>query len=780
MRIVYSFRKSIALTVLFCSPFAVSNAQEDGAAIALEEIVVTARRREESLQDTPVSVTALNADAIELRNIQSVADVTNYAPNIQFDSVASESGGGASSQISIRGIGQTDYAITIEPGVGLYLDGVYIGKSMGSLLDAVDLDSIQVLRGPQGTLFGKNTIGGAVVLTSKQPTDEYEGSVDVTVGEFDRLDFKASANLPVSDRFRVRGSFASLTRDGHVDRILTGDTQGNKDALSGRLIASANFTDSLDGTFAVDVSRIREESPGQVILEINESAFFAGLHNTITEPTCDPALADPARLSNPNCANSQYAADIDDLNSTNTGPNQSDADIFGISATFDWDFSAAASLKSITAYREVEVDVAQELVGIPAYRNFVEQDIDLELFSQELQLSGESSDNRLTYIVGLYYGAEEGSQRFPVLLEPADFLSGGLIDNDSLAVFGQLEYAITDALTATVGGRYSTDTKRYTPVQEVLAVPASFQPFWDGLAADTSNGFLVQEGLALFPEVEVEREDKEFTPSLTLDYRFNESVLAYGSYSRGFKGGGFTMRGFPPVIPGVTTTETDPNVLIPNFGPEIADVFELGLKTNFWDGRARLNLAFFSTDYQDIQLTANVGVSSFVPVLINAGDVDINGFEAEGDFALSDWLQVNFGLGILDSEFSSLSQAALDAGTTLDSEVPNSPETTFNFGFTADFFENANSRLFLRADVSYKDSQFKTVANDAVLEQDSYTIVNAALNYSFAERWRSTLGVSNITDEIYIVSGVANGGIGYAQAVVSRPREWFLSVKYEF
>ena len=205
------------------------------------------------------------------------------------------------------------------------------------------------------------------------------------------------------------------------------------------------------------------------------------------------------------------------------------------------------------------------------------------------------------------------------------------------------------------------------------------------------------------------------------------------------------------------------------------------MKTEFFDRRIRLNIAAFFTNYDDVQLTANTGPNAFVPVLINAGDAEIKGLEIEGIILATDWLRLDISAGYLDSEYKGLSAEAIAAGTSLNSDLPNAPERTATFGVTADFFNNENGHLFARTDVSYKSSQFKTVANDAILEQDDYTLVNAAVTYRFrGDRWQTTLGVTNLTDEIYIVSGVANAGIGYAQAVVSRPREWYLNVKYTY
>ena len=275
-------------------------------------------------------------------------------------------------------------------------------------------------------------------------------------------------------------------------------------------------------------------------------------------------------------------------------------------------------------------------------------------------------------------------------------------------------------------------------------------------------------------------ENGEFTPSVTLDYHFRPDVMGYFTYSKGFKGGGFTLRGFPPAIPGVTATETNPAALIPSFAPETAEMFELGAKGEFLGGRLRLSAAGFITNYDDLQLTANSGYSAFVPVLINGGKARIKGIEVETEIQISDWLALNAGLGYLNSEYRSLSADAIAAGASLSKEIPNSPKWTATVGTTIDLMDNDRGHIFLRAD-STKSGQYKTVANDPVLYQKAYELLNASLTYETSDRhWAVTLGATNLTDELYVVSGVANAGIGYAQAVVSRPREWLLSLRYRY
>lgn len=735
-------------------------AQENGRGYALEEVVVTARRREEGLQDTPVAVSAFGAADIEERNIMSPADVSQYVPNLQFDSTAAESGGGSSSQISIRGIGQTDYVITVEPGVGLYLDGVYIGKSVGSLIETVDLERIEVLRGPQGTLFGKNTIGGAVVLTSKRPSAEPEFSLDVTTGRFDRLDVRTSISGAVHDRLRLRFSGASFDRDGHVRRVLTGQTQGDRDVLSGRLTAELDVSDNLLATFSIDGMRSDEPSPGQVLIRTSATEGFANFN---TSGQYDDRWTQP----------------LDARRNFSRGGNSSETSVWGTNLTLDWDLGEFA-LKSITAYRTVDSEIFQDLTLNPVYVNEIGQDIDIEQVSQEFQITGTLFEERLNYLVGFFWMNESGSQAFPVLLEAVEFVSGGSIDNDSTAIFAQVDYDVTDRLRLTLGARYTWEKRRYTPEQRMLQVN---NPGVVGLFG--SFGFpasAFDPGTPLFPEVQASDSDSRFTPSVTVDYQFTDEVMGYFTYSRGFKGGGFTMRGFPPALPGITPgipANADPASLVPRFGPEKAEVFELGFKSQLWDNRARLNVAGFVTNYDDLQILANSGLLAFVPIIVNAGDARMWGVEVEAEVVPTDWLRINGGFGWLDHEYLRVDPIA--AGVTEDSRIPNAPEWTATLGGTVDLMQNDFGHVFMRADWSYKASQFKMAVNSPAVFQGSYDLLNASLNWrSPNEQWLATLGATNLTNEIYKVSVVENTGIGYAQAVVSRPREWYLRLKYNF
>ncbi|CAN7305914.1 TonB-dependent receptor [Phenylobacterium sp. LjRoot225] len=758
------------------------------AVAELETITVTARRREENVQSTPVSVSAFSGAALEERNVQTASDVTRFVPNVQFDSAASESGGGASSQISIRGIGQTDYVLTVEPAVGVYLDGVYIGKSMGSLLDAVDLERLEVLRGPQGTLFGKNTIGGAIQLISKRPTASFESYGQLTTGSYDRLDAKAAVSGPLSEAVRVRLSGAYQSRDGFVKRVTpagedTGDRQGDINRLSGRLAVEADLTPDLLATLMLDGTRIREHSPGQILVKADETAGFASAYNAgLPGGVC---LAGAARLTNPFCYNSQWVRPLASLATTNAGPNLSNTDVLGAGLNLDWKVGGA-TVKSITAWRKVKVDVLQDLTASPYYYNFIGQRIDTKQFSQEFQLLGETLGARLHYVLGLYYLHEAGSQAFPVELSLVQFMSGGRIRNDSYAAFGQLTYDLTDQLSITGGLRYSDETRRFNPQGQIIQGYASLTPTPVPGFANFVTGAFGAAGTPLFPAGWYSRGDTSATPMVSANYKISPDVMAYASFSKGMKGGGFTMRYFPPVIP---AAGTDPNNIVSYAGPEKASSYEVGLKSELFDHKLRFNIAAFYTDYQDIQITYNIDpdgpgpIGAFVPVLANAASAHIKGVEIETSAALTSWLRLDGSLGYTDAAYQSFSDQARANYPGLDGfKIPNTPRWTANLGGTATLFDDdAKGRAQLRVDYSFRSAEFKEFSNDPTLYQKSVGLLNASLTYRTPDRRiEASIGATNLTDETYIVSGVSNGGIGYAQAIVSRPREWFVSLKYAY
>ena len=774
----------VQLFALALLPASIAMAQTTTQGLTLEEVVVTARKKEESLQDTPIAVSALGSAELELRNVSTIADISQFAPNIQFDNAASESGGGGTSQIAIRGVGQTDHVITVEPGVGLYMDDVYLGKTVGSLIDNIDIEMVEVLRGPQGTLFGKNTIGGAISVKSKRPTEEFEGYLDVTVGDDSRNDYKASVSGSLTDGIRSRLTLSSQNRDGYVSRPLLGEDGGDKDATFARLVTEFDFSENVMATVALDAGDSNENGAPNILLFADENGFFPILHNALDVPACvSPAAAvfglpgtpDPARLTNPLCFNSQWNGELDDLSNYGVDETSSETDVRGASIKLEWQLSDDLSFKSITSSRSVEADVISSISPNPVLDNQIGLHTDLDTLSQEFQLSGSAADGRLDYIVGLFWMNEEGSERFDVnFFDGLDIVSGGSIDNTSKAIFAQGTYDLSDRLSVTLGVRYSEDELRFRPEQSIGERLGASGAFIGAIFGPT-----VDQGRDILPRVFVDSKDENFLPLLTFSYDFTDGVMGYASYSQGYKSGGFTMRAFPAVIPGVTTPLTDPSDIIPAFGPEEVEQIELGIKSELFDRRLRLNAAVFRSDYTDLQLLATTGVGGLVPVIFNAGDAEIQGLELEFEFLATEWLRLNGSLGLLDQEYTFVDPNT--AGITEDSDLANAPELTANIGATIDLMNNDSGLLFARVDWSYTDEQYKDPVNTPLLKQDAYDLLNVALNWESTDgNWLATLGVNNATDEIYIVSGTANSGNGIVSAVPSRPREWFARVKYSF
>ena len=329
-----------ALSML-TSPVHAQDASPSG--LALEEVIVTARRREESLQSTPVAVTALTGAALEARAAASIDAVSQFVPNVQFDGAAALSGGAYNATVFIRGIGQNDFAIFSDPGAAMYLDGVYLGRSIGGVMDAVDLERIEVLRGPQGTLFGRNTIGGAVNIVSKQPTDQFEGEISLTGGSFDRFDGKAVVNIPLSETFSTRFTVASLNRDGYQKRLTDGKDPGDRDAQIGRVQALWNAAEDIDVTISLDATRVRQNSAPLTLIAVAPVGVpFMNLYNGLVAP----GLNTPAPNGVSTVNNSWITGDID--TTWAGGPSVNDLDTRGASVTLDWDLGPVA-LKSISS-----------------------------------------------------------------------------------------------------------------------------------------------------------------------------------------------------------------------------------------------------------------------------------------------------------------------------------------------------------------------------------------------------------------------------------------------
>lgn len=767
-------------------------AVEQARSGGLGEIVVTARRREENLQDTPISVTAFSSEALELRQADTVGDIGRFAPNVSLEPVANISGSSASITTFIRGVGQTDFNITVDPGVGLYYDGVYVARTAGALLDLGDVQSIQILRGPQGTLFGKNTIGGAIIVNSIPPSNDFDLEGEIATGSFNRLDARGMINVPVSDRVAVRAVVGLRTRDGYQERLSDGGRQGNVDTLGGRIAIRAELTDDFKATLSFDANRRREQSAANTLLQVSEGFDVIGVaggfpvtnggfqsffwNKVLQAPNCGP-VGTPAPAT-VNCYGPHwFTNNIDKTWGTNR--NLSNFDLWGTNLTLDWEIGSV-DFKSITAYRETKAQFSFDFDGSPIPLGESFNNIDQKQFSQEFQLTGTLFDGVVDFTGGLYYLKEKATDSNLLTFAFADFVSGGDVDNDSYAAYLQATINVTDRFSITPGIRYTDETKRFDPSRQritddrtggaLLLLSRCFvrqTPIIppDPALCPTPDTTLNPQGDNILSAVEVQTKASEWTPALSLDYKVTDQTLIYASYSKGFKSGGFTQRIFPPE-PAATP-----------FAPEFVESYEVGVKSELFDRRLRLNIAAFQADYTDIQIVVNEGIA---PKVRNAGRARIRGIEVETQAKLADFLTIQGGFGYLDAYYREVSPTA--APVNVNSRFPQVPKWTASGSFDAELYKGDAGTLSLHGDWSYKGGHFKDAINTPALYQEGYSVFGANLSYELpGDNWDVRVGVTNLTDKRYLLGGYSDlQQTGATTGGYSRPREWFLKLRYRY
>ena len=727
------------------------------AAAAEGDILVTARRQSERLQDVPIAVTAFSGDALERRNVDTLDQIAKYTPNIRFDGAAALSGGNYNATVFIRGIGQNDFAIFSDPGVGFYVDDVYYARSIGSVLDAVDLDSVQVLRGPQGTLFGKNTIGGAVLITTGQPdTRTLSGKIEGTYGSYNRIDVKGYVNIPiVSDTVALRVSASSIHRDGYVKRLVDGGTLGNRNADSIRAKLRIQPTDDLAIDIGGDYTRARENSAPSKLIAVANAPGITGIpflanYNLYVAPGLN--ITAPNGLKT---LNASYITN-DPFTTYATGRNRNDLDLWGVQGVIRYQLGNA-EIKSVTAYRDLKAGFNRDGDNTPfTFRETANDDKQWQ-FSQELQLTGKAVDDRLSYVFGAYYFKEKASDiaradlalglqppAAPPPPTPAVFIKN-YTDNYSYAFYGQASFEIVPKLNIEVGGRYNMDHKVFTSINTR------------------------QRDNVEFINVTQAASWSAFTPHVGVNYKPTRDVLLYASYSRGFKQGGFNGR---PLASAAEVTA---------YQPETLDSYEAGIKADLLDHTLTANLAAFHAIYKNIQLTVNQTPQNFVA---NAAAGRINGFELEFVARPVSWFNANASLGYLDAKYTSVGQGLGPTQIlpiTLASKFVKAPEFTAAAGAEVSHEFDGGSKLSLRGDVTMYSRIYEDVANTAIITEPGYVLANARLTYALpGKAIQLSAFVTNLTNALYLASGNASGAFGLAEVSYGRPREWGVSASYRF
>jgi iron complex outermembrane receptor protein len=745
----------------------------------LEAITVTARRREESLQDTPVAITALSADALERQQIVSTTDLDKVAPNIQFHSYGTLTGNNSAAQVFIRGIGQTDATPAVDPGVGVYIDDVYMGRSVGAAMEFRDIASVQILRGPQGTLFGRNTIGGAVLLTTNEPGTDAGNSVRVGFGDDNLVEAFGAFDLPLGETWSSRIALGMRKRDGYVKRVSDGKDLGDEDMSTAQVALRWKPSEAFDITLRGDYTKEDENGSPFVFQSMNEAATFVGAASiaagcpNILDPFPPPLLVGP--LADPRCGNDAQA--LGEFKNGGTYEASSTLENVGTSLVANWHINDTFSLKSITSDRSLEWTGTRDADNTPLLILHTNYDSKSDQLSQELQ--GIVEADRLSGVVGLYYFDEESKDRLLVPLgNPGTSYDTQRVamDTEALAAFTEWTFKFTDAFSATAGIRYTEETKGLQATMFNVAPASRAEPPAPTALCPFAGPPPTQTGCLFLTTNRFEREFTSTTKSASVQYRFSERAMTYLSWSEGFKSGGFNQR-YNASPPG--------NAPI-SFGAETAESFELGLKLDPSD-RLRVNLAIFSTDYDDIQMTYRLGV---VPLLFNAGVANIDGGEMELEYLPTEDFRVEMSLGYLDTKFESITPpppfgpVTPTATATLSSRLPFTPEWQGHLGMAYTFHPGSNWALIPRVDVSLTDAQFFDAGNSPEIAQDhAVTLINASVTLaSDDDKWRFVLGGNNLNDELYPVAGTSSltTASGYSEIIYARPPTVSLSVTRNF
>ncbi len=643
--------------------------------MALEEIIVTARRRQESLQETPIAVSAFSGDELTDIGINNLQDFRLVVPNMD---VQNGNGVSGAANIFIRGVGQRNSGIAIDSGVGIYLDGIYLARSDGALLDSIDVASVEVLRGPQGTLFGKNTTGGAVLFNTVRPQEEFEGKVMARVGNYDRTDAQLVLNVPISETLLTRFSGGISQRDGYVEDILTGDEYTDEDRATAygqlRWLASEAVTVDLNANYSETDQMARAQRCNTVDGALGwQSILFSGL----IQPTF-------GQSANALCEESE-ALDTDEFITNRPGKYYAEAT--GVSATIDWQVSDTLNIKSITAWRNTEARLDQDLDSIRAPLLESSQNLYREAegsktdqYSQEFQILGEAWDGKLNWQAGAFFFKEESEASSVSFVGPwtvADLGPNGVIinhgsdlggneaENTAWAVFAQADWAFAENWELTAGIRYTDEEREVSGLFTRPYIPETITTGGFIVPIEPPNTWLIAQDsftfdyefadATFFPQNDSKVSDDDWTPTLSLKYLFQGNGFINGgstylTYSRGFLSGGIGDGLFGP----------EP------FDPEEVDSYEFGIKMDAWDRRLRVNTALFYSEYKNRQLTTvttNAVTGGVQALSINAEESTISGLELEATLLATENLLLTFNASWNDDEIDEFDDVQIQLNT---------------------------------------------------------------------------------------------------------------------
>ena len=695
--------------------------QSDGKAKAevttLDTVTVTARRREETLKDVPVAVTALSATALESKDIKNLGDLQGQVPNL---SVYAARGSNTTLTTFIRGVGQADPLWGVDPGVGIYFDDVFIARPQGALLEVFDVQRIEVLRGPQGTLYGKNTIGGAVKYVSKPLEDKNGGSIGMTVGSYGQMNVKGAANLS-SDSGELRGrvAVASLKRNGYGKNLADGSDVSNQDTQAGR-VSVGYFPKSLPFTLQVSADETRDKSNMRGFRRLN---------------------ANPPQVS--------------DFDISTAMANKNRTTSKGNSVTATWNLSEAWAAKFITAQRQSDTATGIDFDGTTAKTADVLANYSDKSRSNELQFSYDG--NGSNGVIGLYTfdgnaGGQVRNNFFNLLFGDTN----GRVYTKSEAVYADWSWKLSPRLGASAGVRYTQEEKH------AIVLNRSYSNDSFTTVTATSADF------------DKTRKVTNTAPKIGVDYKLSDSTNLYASLSRGFKSGGYNVRANTAAVPASSKP----------FEDETLDSLEFGSKMSLDGGRFELNAAAFMNKYKNVQLsvftsyTMANGTQGFFGDFTNAGKADVKGLELEFAWRPDQVWTFSGNVATTDATYKEY----LDRGVNVASTkwFTNTPKFSAAFNIEAKAAAPWGGLLRSRVGLSYRTKVYPTTDLSEAIAQRAYTLVNAGLVWERDRNWTFSLQGNNLTNQAYRTDGYNIPSLGVLSGYYGPPRALSLSATYKF
>jgi iron complex outermembrane receptor protein len=739
----------------------------------LGEIVVTAQFKNENLQDTPIAITAIDSASMAARGMTDLSDAANRAPSVFI--APSAYGFGQSASVTIRGIGQADPHIALEPGVGIYIDDVYYGMLSGSIFELIDADRVEVLRGPQGTLEGKNSIGGSVKLFSSVPGPDPHAYVEAGYGSFNHFIARAASNITlIPDTLYARVSAGTIHEDGYLNELdytcatglpldvgpgLSGSnrhltsncktgTEGGKEVVSARASIRWLASDQITDTFIADVTNDTSENPAEKLL--SQSPSWAGTANFITCSTCYTNYE--TNVARPYPGVNTYSM-----------PQTSPLNEWGASNNLDVALPYSLRLKSITGYRQEHTTFSQQGDASPA--DIVDQiwSMQTRQFTQEIRLLGKIGTIADWTVGGFYYdahGFSSGRIQIPGGFALGggglglDFLLDDPVDTRSKSGFAHFVVHATDKFDVTLAGRYTVDTKNFTFNRLGL----------DGLPYGP---------LDTLEDVTGRYHGHRFDYRAAVNYRWTEDLMTYAQVATGFKGGGVNPRPYYASQ-------------VQNFNPETLQSYEVGLKSEFFDRHARINVAAYSSKYKDIQLQVlkcdNISPFPDAPCAAteNVGDANVKGLEFETEVRPTKQWSFDASAGYLNFRYTKTNPFS---GVTLGMQNIYAPKLTASAG-TQYVVEFSNgSSITPRIDFNYRSEIWTLPVNDPTNRIGGRGLTNAHLAWKDSSQdWEATFAVTNLTNKFYLQSENPNLGPPYFVNIGTpgRPREYLFTLQRSF